>query len=74
LFQYNDIAILTMDSPVTFTHQVRPICLPTGSTLYSGITGTVIGWGSLREGVYATCLLIPLHACRTNTGSSCNTL
>lgn len=59
MFQYNDVAILTMDSPVTFTHQVRPICLPTGNALYSGITGTVIGWGSLREGGCMISLYIP---------------
>lgn len=47
---YNDIAVLTMDSPVPFSRNVRPICLPTaGSRLYSGQSATVIGWGSLRE-------------------------
>lgn len=47
---YNDVAVLTMDSPVAFTHSVRPICLPSSSAKqYSGSTGTVIGWGSLRE-------------------------
>ncbi|KAK4871859.1 hypothetical protein RN001_015983 [Aquatica leii] len=47
---YNDVAILTLDSPVVFSHQVRPICLPrsTGET-HEGKTGTVIGWGSIRE-------------------------
>jgi secreted trypsin-like serine protease len=47
--QYNDIAILTLDSPVTFTNMIRPICLPTGADLYAGSTATVVGWGSLRE-------------------------
>lgn len=47
---YSDVAVLTMDSPVTFNRNVRPICLPTaGSRLYHGQMGTVIGWGSLRE-------------------------
>lgn len=46
---YNDVAVLTMDSPVSFTHSVRPICLPSSSKQYSGNQGTVIGWGSLRE-------------------------
>lgn len=47
---YNDISILTMDSPVSFSKNVRPICLPSSvSRLYNGQTGTVIGWGSLRE-------------------------
>ncbi|XP_037033895.1 proclotting enzyme [Bradysia coprophila] len=47
---YNDVAVLTMDSPVSFSHSVRPICLPSSnSKQYSGNTATVIGWGSLRE-------------------------
>ncbi|CAH1989251.1 unnamed protein product [Acanthoscelides obtectus] len=46
---YNDIAILTLDSPVEFSHQIRPICLPSGNNDHAGKTGTVIGWGSLRE-------------------------
>ncbi|KAJ8967876.1 hypothetical protein NQ317_016088 [Molorchus minor] len=46
---YNDIAILTLDSAVDFSKQVRPVCLPSGSGGHTGKTGTVIGWGSLRE-------------------------
>ncbi|XP_066590810.1 proclotting enzyme-like [Prorops nasuta] len=46
---YNDVALLTLNEPVPFTEQIRPICLPSGSQLYSGKTATVIGWGSLRE-------------------------
>nr|CAD7578143.1 unnamed protein product [Timema californicum] len=47
--RYNDLAILTMDSAVSFTKQIHPICLPSGKALYNGQTATVIGWGSLRE-------------------------
>ncbi|XP_017879850.1 proclotting enzyme-like [Ceratina calcarata] len=46
---YNDIALLTLNEPVPFTEQIRPICLPSGSLLYPGKIATVIGWGSLRE-------------------------
>ncbi|XP_076284530.1 proclotting enzyme isoform X2 [Lasioglossum baleicum] len=46
---YNDVALLTLSEPVQFSEQIRPICLPSGSQLYSGKTATVIGWGSLRE-------------------------
>ncbi|XP_057657586.1 proclotting enzyme [Diorhabda carinulata] len=46
---YNDIAILTLDSPVEFTQQIRSVCLPTSTIDPTGKTGTVIGWGSLRE-------------------------
>ncbi|XP_022117558.1 proclotting enzyme [Pieris rapae] len=46
---YNDVAILTLDQPVTFTKSVRPVCLPSGGRAYAGLTATVIGWGSLKE-------------------------
>ncbi|KAJ8670479.1 hypothetical protein QAD02_001738 [Eretmocerus hayati] len=46
---YNDVAILTLNEPVEFSEYIRPVCLPSGSSLYSGKTATVIGWGSLRE-------------------------
>ncbi|CAK1539941.1 unnamed protein product [Leptosia nina] len=46
---YNDVAILTLDQPVTFTKNIRPICLPSGGRAYAGLIATVIGWGSLRE-------------------------
>lgn len=47
---YSDVAILTMDSPITYTKTVRPICLPpNGAREYHGMMATVIGWGSLRE-------------------------
>jgi hypothetical protein len=39
-----------MDSPVTFTKAVHPVCLPNGgSRMYNGMSGVVVGWGSLRE-------------------------
>uniref|UniRef100_A0A146KWK6 Phenoloxidase-activating factor 2 n=2 Tax=Lygus hesperus TaxID=30085 RepID=A0A146KWK6_LYGHE len=46
---YNDIAILTLESPVTFSKQIRAICLPTSGATYAGKIATVIGWGSLSE-------------------------
>ncbi|XP_065204934.1 proclotting enzyme-like [Planococcus citri] len=46
---YNDIALLTLDSPVPFSRNIRPICLPQGRTQYHGRMATVIGWGSLKE-------------------------
>lgn len=49
VFKYNDVAVLTLDSPVQFTQNVRPICLPEASKRYSSTQATVIGWGSLRE-------------------------
>ncbi|CAG9759367.1 unnamed protein product [Ceutorhynchus assimilis] len=47
---YNDIAILTLESPVEFSSVIRPVCMPTGRGRdWAGSTGTVIGWGSIRE-------------------------
>ncbi|XP_014218377.1 proclotting enzyme-like [Copidosoma floridanum] len=47
---YNDVALLTLNEPVEFTETIRPVCLPSGSSLYINKMSTVIGWGSLREG------------------------
>ncbi|KAG8236116.1 hypothetical protein J437_LFUL000479 [Ladona fulva] len=58
---YNDVAILTLDSPVTFSQHVKPICLPTGSSQYAGQTATVIGWGSLRESGPQPAVLQEVH-------------
>lgn len=44
----NDIALLRLEKPVTFSDYVRPICLPT-SEPKSGTTCTVTGWGQLFE-------------------------
>lgn len=46
---YNDVALLTLNEPVEFSEQIRPICLPSGPTLFNHQEATVIGWGSLRE-------------------------
>lgn len=49
---YNDVALLTLDSPVQYSKTVRAICLPTQNRNYGGQYGTVVGWGSLRESEY----------------------
>ncbi|TRY75246.1 hypothetical protein TCAL_01672 [Tigriopus californicus] len=48
---YDDIAIITMKNavPVSMNDTIRPVCLPSGQSLYTGQLGTVVGWGSLRE-------------------------
>lgn len=46
----NDISLLQMKEPVTFTNYVRPICLPQPNTpLKDGTMCTVVGWGQLFE-------------------------
>lgn len=34
---YNDVAILTLDSPVDFTSTIHAICLPRGDRMYGGM-------------------------------------
>lgn len=46
---YNDIALLTLESPIQYSQSVRAICLPTLNKNYNGQWGMVAGWGSLRE-------------------------
>uniref|UniRef100_A0A673MVQ8 Suppressor of tumorigenicity 14 protein homolog n=1 Tax=Sinocyclocheilus rhinocerous TaxID=307959 RepID=A0A673MVQ8_9TELE len=47
----NDIALMELDSPVTFSATIRPICLPTATDVFpTGETVTISGWGATREG------------------------
>jgi len=39
-----DIAVLVLKSPVDYTNNIQPICLPASSDPI-GKTGTVVGWG-----------------------------
>lgn len=45
---YHDVAILVLDSPVQYTKNVRPICLPSGHDQYEDEDATVSGWGLLK--------------------------
>lgn len=49
---YNDIAILTLDSPIDYTSTISPVCLPPSdsSDQYTDKEAAVIGWGAIREG------------------------
>ncbi|XP_026143823.1 ST14 transmembrane serine protease matriptase a isoform X2 [Carassius auratus] len=47
----NDIALMELDSPVTYGATIRPICLPTATDVFpAGETVTITGWGATREG------------------------
>uniref|UniRef100_A0A4W5QQZ7 Peptidase S1 domain-containing protein n=1 Tax=Hucho hucho TaxID=62062 RepID=A0A4W5QQZ7_9TELE len=48
----NDMCLLKLSSPVTFTNFIRPVCLAApGSSFYAGATSWVTGWGSISTGV-----------------------
>lgn len=48
----NDVAILTLDSPVEFNQYISPVCLPPLGSIdpYIGREAVVIGWGTLTQG------------------------
>lgn len=47
----NDIALMELDSPVTFSDYIRPVCLPAPQHDFpSGTTVWITGWGATREG------------------------
>jgi hypothetical protein len=51
LLQRNDVAILTLDSPVEFTENISPICLPQKcmDVKFVGRSVTAMGWGYMKE-------------------------
>uniref|UniRef100_A0A482ZAM7 limulus clotting factor C n=1 Tax=Hypochilus sp. SGP-2016 TaxID=1905178 RepID=A0A482ZAM7_9ARAC len=71
---YDDIAIITLSKDVTFSDNIQPICLPTGSEQFPNdpsTTMTVTGWGLLyAKGGDPTYLeevdipAVPMHECR----------
>ncbi|XP_034462641.1 transmembrane protease serine 2 isoform X2 [Hippoglossus hippoglossus] len=46
----NDIALLKLNTPLTFTSTVKPVCLPTfGLNISPGRQAWITGWGALRS-------------------------
>ena len=43
------MAIITLDKEVPKMDNVRAVCLDSGSDRHAGQTGTVVGWGSIKE-------------------------
>ncbi|XP_054456844.1 ST14 transmembrane serine protease matriptase a [Anoplopoma fimbria] len=54
----NDIALMELDSPVTYSDYIRPICLPASQHDFPmGNTVWITGWGATREGGFAAKVL-----------------
>ncbi|KAM9359802.1 ST14 transmembrane serine protease matriptase a [Symphorus nematophorus] len=54
----NDIALMELDSPVTYSDYIRPICLPAAQHVFPpGNTVWITGWGATREGGFAAKVL-----------------
>ncbi|XP_054872927.1 transmembrane protease serine 2 isoform X1 [Amphiprion ocellaris] len=47
----NDIALLKLNSPLSFTSRVKPVCLPNfGMAFSAGSPAWITGWGTVRSG------------------------
>ena len=47
----NDIALLQLSAPVTFTNFIRPVCLAASESVFiNGTDSWVTGWGNIGEG------------------------
>ncbi|XP_074519704.1 serine protease 33 [Halichoeres trimaculatus] len=48
----NDLALVELSTPVTWSERVQPVCLPDSGTLFpGGLECYVAGWGNIREDV-----------------------
>lgn len=47
----NDMSLLKLSSPVTFTNYIQPVCLAApGSTVHADLDSWVTGWGNIGSG------------------------
>ncbi|KAK7883029.1 hypothetical protein WMY93_029203 [Mugilogobius chulae] len=70
----NDIALMELQSPVTFTDYIKPICLPSPQHVFPAAGFVWIsGWGATREGGLATKTLQKAKV-RLINQDTCNTL
>lgn len=53
--QNNDVAILTLSSPVPYDATISPVCLPPqgSSNQYVSREAAIIGWGTVKEGTHS---------------------
>ncbi|RXN03469.1 transmembrane protease serine 9-like protein [Labeo rohita] len=47
----NDMALLRLSSPVTFTNYIQPVCLAANGSTFNNDTMWVTGWGDIFSGV-----------------------
>uniref|UniRef100_A0A8C2FZP4 Zgc:165423 n=1 Tax=Cyprinus carpio TaxID=7962 RepID=A0A8C2FZP4_CYPCA len=47
----NDMALLHLSSPVTFTNFIQPVCLAAEGSIFNSDTMWVTGWGTIDSGV-----------------------
>lgn len=45
-----DVAVLVLDKPVSYTFNIKPICLPEKGLDFLGSVAFAAGWGALEPG------------------------
>ncbi|XP_049582796.1 ST14 transmembrane serine protease matriptase a [Syngnathus scovelli] len=54
----NDIALMELDAPVTYSDYIQPVCLPAAQHQFPvGNVVSITGWGATREGGFAATVL-----------------
>lgn len=56
-YGYDDIALVKLDQPVTFTKAIRPACLPEERISNDIVNATATGWGLTESGPYSNILM-----------------
>lgn len=59
----NDIALIKLDRPVSFTQHIKPVCLPKSPLSSAHLKCTIVGWGLLADTISADILqegIVPL--------------
>ncbi|XP_064112642.1 serine proteinase stubble-like isoform X2 [Macrobrachium nipponense] len=50
----NDVALVKVDRDVVYKEHIIPVCLPPQGESFTGLYGTVTGWGRLSHGISST--------------------
>jgi len=56
----NDIALLELESPVSYDQHIVPICMPDDEDDFTGRMAVVTGWGRLKYGERTFCRVVHL--------------
>ncbi|KAM9330532.1 transmembrane protease serine 11A-like [Gastrophryne carolinensis] len=71
----NDIALIELSAPVTFTQYIRPVCLPAASTIVPDNSSCyVTGWGALTEGAKTSAPILQQAELKTINTNLCRRL
>jgi len=46
----NDIALMKLDSPITYSNYIVPACIPSESASFAGLSSIATGWGTTSAG------------------------